>query len=232
MLKNLKFTIIAGGLAEPANYMEAIPGDKKIFVNAAWLQTISKLKDNKNQNLMRAMHSHLLLQKSLHEVAHLLTSDMMAYCDEKKAAQKESTANVNAKATPNKTTPVEIGKMYPNRSSKAIGDAGFGFEEFMTGGRMGHISDGTDAFSISQLVLLKKVRRSWKTYTIPKSFTETTPMNLGDYRPKRLRLQEKIGKGRKKKKAAFALVSDHCLHELKKGGYLYAAPHFALNRKA
>ena len=115
-------------------------------------------------------HQLLLLVKGLHEIGHILTPIFM----ERLGMQKKN--NVY-------TTPIKIGTMKSGAKKKIIGDAGYGLEECLSGGRMFHEHPkGEGVFVIDALVLEKKPDRGkWKKYEISDEFVNKRKTSLSSY---------------------------------------------------
>ncbi len=74
------------------------------------------------------------------------------------------------------------------RGKTNCGDAGYGLEEFVSGGRMFHeIGAGAEAFEMSTLTLQKKVRREkrsvWRIFEIDDAFVNGAKTCLDHYKP-------------------------------------------------
>jgi len=104
-------------------------------------------------------HRLLLLVKGLHEIGHILTPIFM----ERLGMKKKSKVYV---------TPIMIGTMKSGVKKRTIGDAGYGLEECLTGGRMFHEHPKCDAlFAIEALVVEKKSDDGrWKQYEVSDDF--------------------------------------------------------------
>ncbi len=89
-----------------------------------------------------------------------------------------------SKADGTYNTPTKIGSMTVGK--KSIGDAGYGIEESLSGGRMFHELNGR-SFSIEQLVLEKNTsktsRPKWKKFEILDSFLNRPKETLASYMP-------------------------------------------------
>jgi len=117
----------------------------------------------------KKLHEHLFLQKGLHEIGHILTPIIQEYLHSNK-----------------KSTPVRIGR-HKSREGKVIGDAGYGLEEGLSGGRMFHIGSRSQKFECTNLVLHrleKKVKKRVNVvYEIADSFITQRKRKFADYSP-------------------------------------------------
>eukprot|EP01038_Epipyxis_sp_PR26KG_P017218 gene17218-23731_t len=166
-IRALEFAI-EEGVESGYNYMEADPKSNVIYVNEYWLTrylyllTSNCVEDIEEKN----RHSHLLLVKALHEIGHLLTRPFIKYL---KPCSKK------------KNTPVKIGSF-----KKGNGDAAYGLEEELMGGRMKHvISDATYLpWHIVRLTLERVNGRKHEMFEIRDTFlTQIDKTKLIDYRP-------------------------------------------------
>lgn len=129
------------------------PLSQRIYVSSNWLHHMTKIPaDSKEMK----RHLHLLLVKGLNEIGHILSPLFMERLKMKKRNHEYA-------------TPTRIGTMKVGR--KTIGDAGYGLEESLTGGRMFHQHPkGSGAFHIEALVIEKKVDGKWKRFEVKDSF--------------------------------------------------------------
>lgn len=114
-------------------------------------------------------HEHLFLQKGLHEIGHILTPIIQEYLHNNK-----------------KTTPVRIGR-HKSKEGKYIGDAGYGLEESLSGGRMFHVGSRSDKFEFTNLVLhrmeMKVKKKVNVVYEIDDSFIKKKKRKFAEYSP-------------------------------------------------
>ncbi len=117
----------------------------------------------------KARHEHLFLQKGLHEIGHILTPIIQDYLKSRK-----------------KSTPVRIGRR-KSKEGKIIGDAGYGLEEGLSGGRMFHIGSKSDKFEFTNLVLHRMEMKTKKKvnviYEIADSFVSGKKRKFTDFSP-------------------------------------------------
>ena len=99
-------------------HFKAEPLTKNIHINSDWLVHMSKL-STKSLELKR--HQHLLFVKGLHEIGHILTPLFMEQLQMKKTKKGYLTLK-------------RIGTMKQGKNT--IGDAGYGLEEILNGGRI------------------------------------------------------------------------------------------------
>ena len=140
-------------------------------MSADWISHIRKL-DNASAELKR--HKLLLLVKGLHEIGHILTPIFMLQLGMPKKNNLY-------------TTPIKIGTMNTGttkKTKKVIGDAGYGLEECLSGGRMFHEHPrGEGLFAIEVLVLEKKKPDGgkWKKFEISDKFVNKPKTFLSSY---------------------------------------------------
>lgn len=117
----------------------------------------------------KKLHEHLFLQKGLHEIGYIVTPIIQEYLHNNK-----------------KSTPVRIGR-HKSKVGKFIGDAGYGLEEGLSGGRIFHIGSRYDKFECTNLVLQrlgKKVKKRVNVvYEITDSFFNKKKRKFEDYSP-------------------------------------------------
>jgi hypothetical protein len=135
------------------DYMECVRAIDKneIFVNNELLVQFFKSMGGENENMYR----YLILVKSIHEIAHLLTPLFLERCHTIKI---NGTSNRQQKRQKVSTfTPMRIGKKrVKGGSTKArSGDAGYGLEEALLGGRLFHAHLKGSLFNLHSLYVSK-----------------------------------------------------------------------------
>jgi len=160
--------------------LQCQPLEMKIHVSAEWLNHIRNTElDGKEKN----RHDHLLLVKGLREVGHILTPIFMERIENEKAKNKKRKRSKETIYV----TPKKIGTMKSGK--KIIGDAGYGLEELLSGGRMfhEHSKDG-GMFSIESLAIEKRKGNDWKRFEIPDSFLSSDMKSLELFHTARVKL--------------------------------------------
>jgi hypothetical protein len=123
----------------------------EIFVNNELLFQFFKSMGGENENMYR----YLILVKSIHEIAHLLTPLFLKRCH---SIKSNGTSNRQQKRQKVSTfTPTRIGKKrVKGGSTKArSGDAGYGLEEALLGGRLFHAHLKGSFFNLHSLYVSK-----------------------------------------------------------------------------
>mmetsp|Transcript_14960 Transcript_14960/g.22113 ORF Transcript_14960/g.22113 Transcript_14960/m.22113 type:complete len:225 (-) Transcript_14960:51-725(-) len=166
-LDELVFEIIDGDLVNLNAYMEADPLTQSIYISSEWL---TRAKNLSVDSLELKRHQHLLLIKCLHEIGNILTPLFMEKLHMKKTKQGYS-------------TPTRIGTMKKGR--KTIGEAGYGLEEILNGGRMFHERPKAfPAYHMEALVIEKVVDGKRKTFKINDSFLKRSKKRLESFQVK------------------------------------------------
>jgi hypothetical protein len=115
-------------------------------------------------------HQHLLLVKCLHEIGHILTPLFMEKLKRKKSNDLYS-------------TPKRIGTM--KKGKNTIGDAGYGLEEILSGGRMFHERlKSSSVFTIEALAVEKVVNGKRKRFEVKDSFLNRCKKTLNSFQVK------------------------------------------------
>jgi hypothetical protein len=200
------FEVVPGGLKNPGNYMETDVASKTMFVNAEWLKRLQHAPEKELK-----LHNHLLFVKGLHEVAHMLTPDFLDWC-EKQGTQKTKKQKRKHGKEEKKDTPVKIGTKRKKAKGSTQGDAGYGLEEALSGGRLFHvqISDPNTAWKFSRLVVKKLEKSRWQNYNVPESFYTPKKDTLEAYKPKNGRKTDPETLAKSIRKGAGPL--DDCVH--------------------
>eukprot|EP00457_Paulinella_chromatophora_P011783 gb/GEZN01011945.1/.p1 GENE.gb/GEZN01011945.1/~~gb/GEZN01011945.1/.p1 ORF type:complete len:322 (+),score=50.18 gb/GEZN01011945.1/:70-1035(+) len=225
MLADFKLQIVRGDLENQQNYMEADVDSQTVHVNLEWLKRASEV-----EGFERQCHDHLLLQKALHEVAHLLTDKFVSWCERKAQSERiprESRKRKRAK----KITPTKID--IKGKGKMKIGDAGYGWEEIASSGRMFHLAHPESPWKISGLILQKLNRTSWISYHVPEKFASSSKRKLKAFVPAvRRKVNWNEEKAKQRKKGAGFSSIDSCLKTTEKGFIVYEPADIAVKHKA
>lgn len=158
ILKDFEVDIVAGNVDKNI-YMEAEVDENCFYINSDWLLYIKTLNMNSREY---KQHRFLLFIKALHEVAHLLTPLFWQWCKDNSPSYPAS-----KKAKKENVTPIKVGQL-----NKAKGDAGFGLEEILLGGRMYHLGYKKDKWRIYKLLIRKKVGRTIKSFEVGRGYMQ------------------------------------------------------------
>ena len=152
----------------------------RIHITSDWLSHVKNGQIDKNE---KKRHDHLLLIKGLHEVGHILTPIFTERLEEEKSkARKRKRSKSSVYVTPTTIGTMKVGK-------KNIGDAGYGLEELLSGGRMFHEhSKDSGMFAIETLAIEKRQGNGWKRYEMPDSFLGSDMTNLKSFHVGRISL--------------------------------------------
>lgn len=170
------------------------PANRVIFVRGDW---IVRYVDPGISKAEKARHEHMFLQKGLHELGHILTPIIQDHLKSR-----------------SKSTSVRIGR-HKSKEGKIMGDAGYGLEECLSGGRMFHVGSKSNKFEFTNLVLhrmeMKTKRKVNVIYEIADSYmsrkkrkfadfsladselTLVTPAKFNDYRKRAMVLYQPTG---------------------------------------
>jgi hypothetical protein len=138
-------------------------------VSPQWLARIESAKGAE-----KARHHHLFLVKLLHECGHLLTPVFM----KKLKYRKNQVGSPFAYDMPTKVGTIES-RVKGEKHSR--GEAGYGAEDELNGGRMFHEKGEDGGFQMLCLTMQKKKQKTM--YEISDKFLEKPKLVLKDYRP-------------------------------------------------
>jgi hypothetical protein len=150
LLKDFEYSIDSyPGAQNGMNYMESIPADNEIFVAFEWLSKVAKIKQEDPTSERYMIHRHLLFQKALHEVAHLMTPKFHDICCEQSTNQKRK------KKDHDKLTPEKLDSNH-KKGKLSRGECGFALEEILSGGRLYHFGHIKSLWDVYRLYLQKE----------------------------------------------------------------------------
>lgn len=140
-LKNLKIDLQLGECNKDFMQTDRDIGSI-IYVNEKWIHEVKHVEEQ-GENII-GQHLFLLLVKLLHEVAHILTPTFIEKTTSSNQMRKQNCEQV--------ITPQKIGTKYYSGIRKK-GDAGFGFEECLLGGRLLQVHDKDNVFKLGGLCI-------------------------------------------------------------------------------
>jgi hypothetical protein len=163
-LKCFGFSCVLNNAHLFSHHVQAEPTSNKILINAEWIKdVVTAFHDKPQMRLQR----HLLLVKGLHEIAHLMTPVFMRHLGLPPKKQEQY------------DTPTKIGTM--KKGKKTLGDADYGLEECLNGGRIFHEREKrASAFQIARLTL----ERDKHKFEINSSFVSRKKTKLAQFKPK------------------------------------------------
>lgn len=135
---NLKYKISSVSCENSKNYMECDPTSSTIYANKDWLDAVASSTGHE-----RSKQRFLMFCKLVHKYGHLLTRPFYTLLDELLAGQTGRN---------DFNTPPSIGSSFP---PGVMGDAGFGLEQILLGGRGSHqpLGRGKKFWGVKELVL-------------------------------------------------------------------------------